>query len=75
MLDDSTPLRELEDSTLVRQGAVRLLRLVQLATEIAAATTLDTLLKTITEGLTRLLLATRTTIRLEKWATVHPDHL
>ena len=58
----STPVNVLEDSVLIKRGAVQLLRLVQLATEIAAATDLDALLKTITEGLTRLLAATRTTI-------------
>src|SRR5262245_14843179 len=60
--DRPTPLEALEDSTLVRQGAVRLLRLVSLATEIAAAHDLDELLKIMAEGLTRLLVATRTTI-------------
>jgi signal transduction histidine kinase len=46
----------------MRRGAVQLLKLVQLATELAAAPDLDALLKTITEGLTGLLGATRTTI-------------
>lgn len=58
----ATPLDPLEDSVLIRRGAVQLLRLVQLATELAAATDLDALLRTITEGLTGLLNATRTTI-------------
>jgi signal transduction histidine kinase len=57
-----TPVDALEDSVLIRRGAVQLLRLVQLATELAAAPDLDALLKTITDGLTRLLNATRTTI-------------
>lgn len=57
-----TPHETLEDSVLIRRGAVQLLRLVQLATELAAAPDLDALLRTITEGLTRLLGATRTTI-------------
>lgn len=58
----STPLDPLEDSVLIRRGAVQLLRLIHFATELAAAPDLDALLKTVTEGLTRLLNATRTTI-------------
>ena len=50
------------DSTFVRRGAVQLLRLVGLATELAAAPDLDALLRTITTGLTELLQAERTTI-------------
>ena len=60
--DKKTPLDPLEDSVLIKRGAVQLFRLVHLATEIAAAPTLEALLKTITEGLTHLLNATRTTI-------------
>ncbi len=62
MTPRSTPLDPLEDSVLIRRGAVQLLRLVQLATELAAATDLDALLATITQGLTTLLSATRTTL-------------
>ncbi|MBI3722463.1 GAF domain-containing sensor histidine kinase [bacterium] len=58
----ATPVDVLEDSVLIKRGAVQLFRLVQLATELAAAPDLDALLRTITEGLTRLLVATRTTI-------------
>src|SRR5579871_993592 len=58
----ATPVDALEDSVLIKRGAVQLFRLIQLATELAAAPDLDALLKTITEGLTRLLTATRTTI-------------
>jgi signal transduction histidine kinase len=62
MTPRSTPLDPLEDSVLIRRGAVQLLRLVQLATELAAAPDLDALLATITQGLTTLLGATRTTL-------------
>ncbi len=64
-LAHSTPTDPLEDSVLIKRGAVQLLRLVGLATEIAAAPDLDALLKTITEGLTRLLQASRTTIYVQ----------
>lgn len=57
-----TPTDVLEDSVLIRRGAVQLLRLVQLATELAAAPDLDAVLKAISDGLSRLLNATRTTI-------------
>jgi signal transduction histidine kinase/pSer/pThr/pTyr-binding forkhead associated (FHA) protein len=57
-----TPLDILADSVLMRQGAVQLVRLVKLATDLVRARDHDVLLRTIAEGLTRLLSAKRTTI-------------